>query len=116
MRMEPSAPVAGQPVRFIVDISSVQTCCATGLNFGDSQDFLPVAPGNCTANSNVTGFAVSHTYDHPGVYKVTFLAATIPCHLSVVDGTVVPPTVVGTDITACIAVGTTATVSCTSTP
>jgi hypothetical protein len=116
MRMEPAAPVPGQPVRFIFDISSVQPCCATGLNFGDSQDYLPVAPGNCSANSNVTDFAVSHTYEHPGVYKVRFLAATIPCHVAVVDGTPVPPTIVGADITACIAVGTTATVPCTSTP
>jgi hypothetical protein len=105
MRMEPSAPVAGQPVRFFVDISSVQSCCATGLNFGDSQDFVPVAPGNCSTNSNVADFPVTHTYGQPGVYKVQFVAVTVPCNPTVVDGAPVPPPVSGTGITACIAVG-----------
>jgi hypothetical protein len=105
MRMEPTAPMAGQPVRFIVDISSVQPCCATGLNFGDSQDFVPVAPGNCSASSNVTDLPATHTYAQPGVYKVQFLATTLPCYPTVVDGTPVLPPIYGTEITACIAVG-----------
>jgi len=48
---------------------------------------------------------MGHTYAHAGVYRVSFLAATIPCNIAMVDGTPVPPTIGGTGIHVCIAVG-----------
>lgn len=34
-----------------------------------------------------------------------FIVATFPCNMTMVDGQVVPPTIQGTSIKACVAVG-----------
>jgi hypothetical protein len=109
MRMEPAAPLPGLPVRFIVDITAVDSCCATGLAFGDGPTFIPVAgagaPGTCASTTNFTGAVVTHTYEGPGLYAVTLVATTFPCQPTVVDGVPVPSAITGAQINACVAVG-----------
>jgi hypothetical protein len=105
MRIDPAAPVVGQPVRFLVSISAPDSCCATALNFGDGGPYEKVSPGTCTTPSNVTDAVVTHTYAGPGLYPVMFLAATFPCTLTVVDGQPVAPAITGATIYACILVG-----------
>jgi PKD domain-containing protein len=106
--MEPAVPVVGQPVRFLISISAPDFCCATGLNFGDGTPYVPVSPGSCTTTSNVTDAPVSHTYTAPGLYSVSFIAATFPCTPTFVDGHPVAGPISGAGIKACVLVGPTA--------
>jgi hypothetical protein len=106
IRLRMAVETTGLTATFVVDISSVEPCCATGLSFGDGPDYAKVGPaGSCAGPADVTGAVVHHTYAVPGVYKVRLVTATFPCKVTVVDGKPVPPPITGADITACVAVG-----------
>jgi hypothetical protein len=85
LRLDPPAPVAGQPVRFIVDYSSAEPCCTVMLHFGDgTEDYqlnndrvcgtsAPLKPGPHRA-------VATHTYAGPGSYKANlFVVAGDGC-------------------------------------
>ncbi len=105
LRMEPAAPVAGQPVRFIIDQAAGAPCCALGLGFGDSPDILSLGGGTCTTDPNRTGIVATHTYAAAGSYTISLVAATFPCNVTIIDGHFVPGTITGAGITGCVAVG-----------
>jgi len=112
MRIDPPAPVAGQPVRFLLDVASAQPCCTVLLDFGDGsagfalnnshscQGPSPMTPG---AHSAVT----SHTYA-AGAHKVTLMVmAGDPCSQAPLPPGSPPPVPVshGVSLTGCVAVG-----------
>jgi hypothetical protein len=111
MRMEPAAPVAGQPVRFFVDFSGELACCQVVLHFGDdTSDFRLNMDGMCQGPSPLSPGAHStvatHTYAKPGAYRVW---------LQVLDGDIctLPPNPApgdpiplhNLDVRGCISVG-----------
>ena len=104
MRMEPAAPVPGQPVRFFVEIVAPEPCCVMPLSYGDGLA-APSPGGGCDSPKTRTA-TLTHTFAAPGDYELRLVALTFPCNGEVVDGQeVVPPTISGTVITACIGVG-----------
>lgn len=104
MRMEPAAPVAGQPVTFFVDnVSAPLPCCVVHMSFGDGTD-MPVGSSNCENPTLRAGMVATHTYAAPGAYEILLVVVTFPCRPATGDGPV-QPTITGTDIRACIAVG-----------
>jgi hypothetical protein len=102
MRMEPAAPVPGQPVRFHVEVVTQGACCAMTLSYGDG--FAAPNAGSCDSPKRRTE-TMTHTFAAPGDYELLFVASTFPCNGSVVDGQRIEPTIDGTGITACIGVG-----------
>lgn len=106
MRMEPAAPVAGRPVRFLVDdVSAPDGCCIVHMSFGDGTA-TPLTSGGCESPNTRTGMVTTHTFAAPGAYEVHLIVATFPCPPpTVVGGQIAPPPITGTDIRACIAVG-----------
>lgn len=84
MHIEPAQPVAGQPVKFVVDeVSAPGPCCVVLLNFGD-QDGGPLNGGTgggntCESTTSYRGLAVTHTYAKPGAYQIYLDAFIHPC-------------------------------------
>lgn len=104
LRMEPAAPLPGQPVRFYVDVVTPQPCCAMVLSYGDGT-VSPNSTGGCESPTTRTA-TLTHTFTVPGDYELRLAAATYPCQPSaVVDGRPSLPVIYGTSITACITVG-----------
>lgn len=113
MRIDPAVPTAGQPVRFLIEVSSAGACCVVMLDFGDGSegfgvnkerlcsDPSPFSPG---PHSSVT----THTYAGPGAYKATLsvLSGDICALPAITPGSQPPiPWINGAPINACIAVG-----------
>jgi hypothetical protein len=110
LRMDPPAPVAGQPVTFTVEeVTAPLACCIVHLSFGDGTDrSLFGSTGTTVCDPPATtrsGLKASHTYATPGTYEILLVVLTVPCTVDVVDGQPVPAPITGTDIRACIAVG-----------
>ena len=113
LRIEPAAPVAGQPVRFVIDISSPDPCCTILVGFGDGaggwglnngrscETSPPLAPGPLTVST-------SHTYTKAGAYKVILSAFSgDSCQHRILNPEEGPglPFVGAVNLTACIGVG-----------
>lgn len=84
MWMEPASPVAGQPVRFTVEYSSAEPCCAVMVDYGDSSAGLWInGPRSCDQPSTMTAGshrAVStHTFAEAGVYRGMITLARETC-------------------------------------
>ncbi len=101
MRMEPTAPVAGQPVSFHIEVATQGACCAMTLSYGDG--FAGPSGGNCDSPKSRT-VTMTHTFAAPGDYELLLFASTFPCNGSVVDGQRIEPTIDAAGITACIGV------------
>ena len=104
--MEPSAPVAGEPVRFLVDITAERSCCIIHFDFGDGSEFS--GGGNCTDLSAGRTTVATHTYAAPGAYPARFLILSFPCAPipTVPGGQPAPPYIYGPGaINACVVVG-----------
>lgn len=90
LRIEPAGPVAGQPVRFLIDVSSSDPCCVIQLDFGDGAKFsVNAGGGTCAGDSAFSpgphAYATTHAYANPWTYRV---------QLGVISGDVCPqPTV-----------------------
>jgi hypothetical protein len=74
MRIEPTTPVAGQPVRILLDYTGVNACCIVELHFGDgSPQFLANHDPPCAAGGTLSPGAhstvVTHVYDAPRPYR-----------------------------------------------
>jgi hypothetical protein len=113
MWIEPTAPVAGQPVRFHIDYASAEPCCTIMLDFGDGSggyglntlrtcsEPSPYSPG---AHSVVT----SHTFAAAGAYKgqLTVMAKDLCNMAPMVLGSPPPqPDFDAASATTCVAVG-----------
>ena len=108
MRMEPAAPVAGQTVRFFLDVSSAEVCCTILFEFGDGTERFTFnnEPRSCMAPSPLVPGARStsatHVYAAPGAYKAS---------VGVLSGDLCTPAPPGVSpvhpvsLTACIVVG-----------
>jgi hypothetical protein len=104
MHIEPAAPMAGQPVTFVVDeLITQDPCCAVGLMFGDSPTFYNLTGGSCQSPTSLTNLSMSHTYTAPGAYEVQLATATFPCGPIVGD----PPhrAIHGVGLHVCVVVG-----------
>ncbi len=90
MRIEPASPVAGQAVRFLIDVSSSDPCCVIQLDFGDGAKFsVNAGGGTCAGDSPFSpgphSYATTHAYANPWTYRV---------QLGVISGDLCPqPTV-----------------------
>lgn len=111
MRMEPAAPVAGQPITFFIDdVSAPYPCCIVHMSFGDGTDMPALGSGGgasgCDSPKTRTGLTASHTFAAPGAYAIALLVVTYPCNpVTAASGEITPPPITGTEIRACIAVG-----------
>ena len=108
MRIEPASPIAGQPVRFVIDVSSTEVCCLILVHFGEGPATASNLPEVCSGTEPLsTGsstFETTHAYAAPGAYRATLsVSAGDPC-----PQTAPPGGRVGTSdviIEACFAVG-----------
>jgi hypothetical protein len=107
MRIEPTAPVAGQPVKFLIDYSSGEPCCTVMVDFGDGSHYSLNNGVSCGELSPGAHQAVTtHTYAAAGAYKpVVGVIAALPCTSWVGPGVPNPPDIHGTQVTGCIGVG-----------
>jgi len=111
MRIDPPAPVAGQAVRFFLDVSSAEPCCTVMLDFGDGTDGFSVNNPLCVGDSPLTpgphSAVALHTYV-PGAHKATLTVfAGDPCSATpLAPGSTPPlPAIHGVTVTGCVAVG-----------
>lgn len=112
MRLEPSAPVAGQPVRIHLDYAGVSACCLVQLHFGDgtphflaNHEPMPCVKGGALSPGS-RSTVVSHTYATPGAYRVLLTVmdadlCTLPANPAPADENLVHHV----ELFACIAVG-----------
>ena len=106
VQMEPAAPLAGQEVRFVIDVSSsTEQCCAMGFSFGDGADISPVGQVDCEPPTDQHGIVVTHTYAAAASDQIYVMAASVPCTLSAVDGVPVMPPLSSVYIVGCAGVG-----------
>lgn len=106
MRMEPSEPVAGQPVTFNVDLAPADSCCIVHLAFGDGLA-TPLGDNASCTHSVVSG-STTHTYATAGAYKAVLVVGTFPCPVPSPSsgGPPVPGPLSFATINACVVVGT----------
>ena len=113
LRIEPAVPIAGQPVRFFMEVSGPGACCMVSLTFGEgTESFLVNSTVSCTpGNTSSSGphrFVASHTYASPGAYKARMVSVGGDlCGIEPHDPFDVHwnPFLAGNPIDACIAVG-----------
>lgn len=104
MHIEPAAPMAGQPVTFVVDeLITQDPCCAVAFTFGDAPSFFNVTGGTCQSPTSLTNVSMAHTYAAPGAYEVVLAAVTFPCGPLVGDPPV--PAIHGDGLRVCVVVG-----------
>lgn len=104
MHIEPAAPVAGQPVTFVVDeVITQDPCCAVAIRFGDSAVSSNLTGGTCDSPTSLRGLRITHTYDAPGAYEAVLTTVTFPCGPITGD----PPhrAIHGVGLHVCIVVG-----------
>ena len=111
MRIDPPEPVAGEPVRMLLDYTGVHACCIVHVHFGDdSPPFAAnhnppcVAGGTLSPGSHST--VVTHTYDLRAAYRVLvkILDGDL-CTLPPVPVPGAPAPLHHVEMFACIAVG-----------
>jgi hypothetical protein len=107
LRIEPTAPMAGQPVTFFIDYSSAEPCCTVMVDFGDGGGYSLNNGVTCGELSPGPHKAVTtHTYAAAGAYKPTLgVIAALPCTSLVGPGAPNPPEIHGAQVTGCIGVG-----------
>ena len=113
MHIEPAAPVAGQPVTFVIDeVTAPVHCCV--IHLGPDVGMTVPLPGANGPNPEAeicgspsvtrSGLSYTHTYAEPGVYGVFLIAISQSCQLPA--GSAGPaPKSGGVDIFGCITVG-----------
>lgn len=106
MRMDPVTPLAGQPVRFTIDVSAQDPCCVVILSYGDGTA-RPGFGGGCDSPHSRTGLIATHTFASPGDYQLQLVVTTFPCVTQprAPGEPVVAPPINGAGILACIGVG-----------
>jgi hypothetical protein len=107
VRMEPSAPVAGEPVRFLVEIASERSCCITHVDFGDGSEPYG-GGGNCSNPSAGRTTVATHTYAAPGAYQARLIILSFPCAPlpTLPGGQPAPPMIYGPGaINTCVVIG-----------
>lgn len=106
VQMEPAAPLAGQEVRFLIDVSSpTEQCCAMGFSFGDGADLPSVGQVDCEPPTDQHGIVVTHTYAAAASYQIYVMATSVPCTLTAVNGVPVMPPLSSVYIVGCAGVG-----------
>lgn len=107
VRMEPAAPVAGQVVRFLIEVSTTKPCCSFSMQFGDGSAYMPSGPVGCTSAAP-SSMVVSHTYASAGAYKASLKAAPFPCQPVTAPGAEGFPVLLpseGASLPACVGIG-----------
>lgn len=84
VRIEPASPNAGQPVRFVVDVSSAEDCCLIFVSFGEgtatATNLTEVCGGAEPLGPGAGTYETTHTYGAPGAYRANFsIEAGGPC-------------------------------------
>jgi len=73
VRLEPAAPIAGQPVRFVIDVSSAEDCCIIAVSFGDgsvsASNLTEVCSGSEVLTPGAFTFETDNVYGAPGAYR-----------------------------------------------
>jgi hypothetical protein len=109
MRMEPSAPQAGEPVTFFVELSPIDSCCIGGLKFGDGTGAPLAFEARCSYSQGaVQKAAATDTYAAAGAYLVEASVASVPCSVPspAGDGSLtVMGFPVGVTLKACVVIG-----------
>ena len=109
MRMEPTAPQAGEPVTFFVELSPIDSCCIGALSFGDETGAPLAFEARCKYSpGTVQRATATHTFATAGAYKVVASAATVPCSVPAPagDGSLaVMGFPVGVTLDACVVIG-----------
>lgn len=109
MRMEPTAPQAGEPVTFFVELSPIDSCCIGALSFGDETGAALALEARCKySHGTVQKVTATHTFASAGAYKVVASAATVPCSVPspAGDGSLtVMGFPVGVTLDACVVIG-----------
>lgn len=109
MRMEPTAPQAGEPVTFFVELSPIDSCCIGALSFGDETGAALAFEARCKySHGTVQKVTATHTFASAGAYKVVASAATVPCSVPspAGDGSLtVMGFPVGVTLNACVVIG-----------
>lgn len=81
VRMEPAAPVAGVPVRFVVEASDYPGCCLGAMAFGDESGTEAFNLERGCLQPRSTKAVVTHTYAEPGAYQASVSAVVLPCSI-----------------------------------
>ena len=113
LRIEPATPVAGQPARFVIDVSTVDPCCTLLLDFGDGSSGWTLNNGRpCETSPPLKAGPLStsttHTYAAAGAYKASLAVFTGDscANPPLAPGAAPPPPFLGSaHITACIGIG-----------
>lgn len=109
MRVEPTAPQAGEPVTFFVELSPIDSCCIGALSFGDETSAPLAFEARCKySQGTVQKAAATHTFATAGGYKVVASAASVPCSVpsAAGDGSLtVMGFPVGVTLDACVVIG-----------
>lgn len=86
VRVEPAAPVAGQPVTFTITVAPGVACCLAALvEFGDEGDTQTspldhaVLVSQACASHNPASGARAHTYAEAGAYRGTVRVVGLEC-------------------------------------
>jgi hypothetical protein len=94
VRIEPAAPRAGEPVKFLLEASAGpdQTCCGVYLLYGDggsSSWKMEWPAGSCdTARPGTVATDYTHTYNKDGRWEFSFQAVTGNCGTGNVYGSI----------------------------
>lgn len=108
VRIEPPSPSAGQPVRFVIDVSSAEACCIILVSFGEgsatASNLAEVCTGTEPLSPGSSTFETTHAYAAPGAYRAMLTVdAGGPCpQTAPPGGRAGTPDVI---IEACFAVG-----------
>ena len=113
VRLEPAAPVAGQPVRFRIDVSSTDPCCTVMLDFGDGSNGFSMNNGRpCESSPPLSpgpfSTIATHTYSAAGSYKASLnvFSGDSCSNPPLAPGASPPSPFIGSAaITACVGVG-----------
>lgn len=109
MRMEPAAPLAGDPVTFFLELSPIDSCCIGALSFGDETSAPLAFEARCKDSPGTVQKAVAtHTFATAGAYEVVASAATVPCSVPSPTGDGSRPIMgfpVGVTLDACVVIG-----------
>ena len=113
IRLEPASPVAGQPVRFRVDVSSTDPCCTIMLDFGDGSNGFSMNNGRPCESSpplrpGPLSTVATHTYAAAGAYKASLnvFSGDSCANPPLAPGAPPPPPFIGSAaISACVGVG-----------
>jgi hypothetical protein len=75
VRIEPASPLAGQPVRFDIDVSSPKACCIILVGFDEdgatASNLAEVCSGAEPLIPGGDAFETTHTYAAPGAYRAS---------------------------------------------